>query len=277
MSAHRNKCRRLTARQVMGGTDGIKILSIFLSLQVLGFLPFATAFAATIDHGHPNQQESASSSSSSSSSSTRLKGTLSWSGDANASIDLKDTVSQREGLSIRDWLDDPKASNRALLGAEDVEERPNGAVLCRQPPVDFLGMALRPVFLNKISRPKSGSATVTIIDAQTEVSGGGSGRTSNIAGNALRNIMQESKFQGRSIIQAHDDNKLSVDLNLTLNVALPPFLLLPPGFNSMGSAIIRRTGRSRSEKLLRDLQKDYEDWVQRQMVDSTAISKQTLP
>ncbi|KAG7350627.1 DUF1997 domain containing protein [Nitzschia inconspicua] len=249
----------------------MKIVSILFLLQLFGFPLFVAAFAATIDRIHTSE----------SSSPTRLSGTLSWSGDANASIDLEEeAISNERGLSIRDWLDDPNASNRALLGSDDVEERPNGAMLCRQPTVDFFGMALRPVFLNKISRTKSGSATVTILDAQTEVDGAGGGRTSNIAGNALRNIMQDSKFQGRSIIQTHgeNDNKLSVDLSLTLNVALPPFLLLPPGFNSMGSAIIRRTGQSRCKKLLRDLQRDYQDWVQRHTtVDSakttTSLSK----
>jgi Protein of unknown function (DUF1997) len=255
--------------------DKIEILSILLFLHTLLFLSPSTtaAFAATIDRSHHTD--------STSSSSTQLKGTLSWSGDANASIDLKDTVSQHEGLSLRDWLDDPKASNRALLGTEDVEEGPNGAVVCRQPSVDFLGLALRPVFLNKISRTQSGSATVTIIDAQTEVDGTGGGRTSSIAGNALRNIMQDSKFQGRSIIRTHDDHKLSVDLNLTLNVALPPFMLVPPGFNSMGSAIIRRTGMTRSKQLLNDLRKDYQEWVQskqqeQQQSADSSTSKQML-
>jgi hypothetical protein len=267
--------------------DMINVLSIFyLALQVSVIPPFVTAFTgATIDQKLRHvrlQQKRQESSSLSSSSSTHLKGTLSWSGDANASIDISDTSSRRMGLSIRDWLDDPHASNRALLGssAEDFEEQTNGTILCRQPPVDFLGMVLRPIFWNKISRPMSGKVTVTIIDAQTEVGGTSSGgRTANIASQALRSIMKESKFHGRSIIQAHDDdnNKLSVDLKLTLKVTLPPYLLVPPGFNSLGSAIIKRTGQSRSQKLLRDLQREYRAWVQRrkkeekEMIESPPI------
>jgi hypothetical protein len=261
----------------------INILSLFLSLQVLGFLPVATAFiSATNDHRHCQQQQQESPWSS---SSTRLKGTLSWSGDAYASIDLNDDkVSQLQGLSLRDWLDDSNASNNlVLLGAEDVEERPNGIILCRQPAVDFLGIVLRPVFWNKISRQTSGTVTVTIIDAQTEVGSGssGGGRTSNMVGHALRNIMQESKFQGRSIIQAHDNAtnnniRLSVDLKLTLLVTLPPLLWLPPGFNSIGSAIIKRTGKLRSQKLLQDLLQEYHDWVRRKQ-DETLVDSPHEP
>jgi hypothetical protein len=276
---------RWDCRQSFTAThDMTNILSILLSLQVSLFPSFTTAFtsAATFHQRRYQQrlwrQESVS-------SSTRLKGTLSWSGDANASIDLiSHPVVQHQDFSIRHWLDDPNASNRALLGStEDVEEQPDGTIFCRQPPVDFLGMVLCPVFWNKISRPASGTVKVTIVDAKTEVGGG---RTPNMVDQALRNIMNESKFQGRSMIQTHDDDvnniRLSVDLKLTLKVMLPPFVLLPPGFNRVGSALIKRTGETRSKKLLRDLQREYQHWVQRKleeqkMADTTPKPTQHLP
>mmetsp|Transcript_15617 Transcript_15617/g.27126 ORF Transcript_15617/g.27126 Transcript_15617/m.27126 type:complete len:288 (-) Transcript_15617:333-1196(-) len=192
---------------------------------------------------------------------SRLFGTLSWSGDAKASIVVKETKSsQGNGLSIQDWLDDPTASNLALLGTPDVEERNDGLFHCRQPGIDFLGLALQPIFVNKIDRTKNGTATVSIMDAQTEIKGGNSGRTANLANNAIQGIMQDSKFQGRSVIRANDKT-LSVDLTLTLNVSLPPFVLLPPGFNNMGIAIIKRTGQARSKQLLQDLHRNYQEWV----------------
>jgi hypothetical protein len=37
--------------------------------------------------------------------------------------------------------------------------------------------------------------------------------------------------------------------------------LIPPGFNSIGSAIVRRAGKSRTKQLLNDLQTAYDkEW-----------------
>ena len=246
-------------RATSSRNDRFLVLFTFLCLQVLGLVPFAvTAFAATVDRKSTTK------------SSTKLRATLSWSGDATASLELDNNDNAAQGLSIRDWLDDPAASNIPLLGTDDVERNRDGNFVCRQPPIDFLGVALQPVFVNKISRSRPGCATVSILDAKTNVKGGPGGSRTSMAGSAIQSLMQDSQFQGRSVIQANDSsNRLTVDLNLTLNVKLPPFMLLPPGFNSMGSSIMKRAGKARSRELLKDLQRDYQQWVAKKMAVSS--------
>jgi hypothetical protein len=241
-----------------------KTLFLIVFLELVDLMTFATSFTANIDRNGTTNQKS-----------TKLRGTLSWSGDATASLELDRPKLHSQGLSIRNWLDDPTASNIPLLGTNDVEEREDDIFLCRQPPIDFFGVALQPIFVNRITRKKSGCATVAILDAQTKVQGGsaGNGRTS-MAGSAIHSLLQDSTFQGRSTIQAHDHgNKLTVDLSLTLKVNLPPFVLLPPGFNTMGNSIMKRAGKARSQQLLLDLQAEYEYWVSQKLAAASGTQR----
>lgn len=191
-------------------------------------------------------------------SSSRLGATISWLGDSKASIELPDYNNDDTiDYSIQDWLQSSD-SDFHLLGTTNASPRSCGELWdCRQPRIQFLGLDLVPIFVNRLERTTS-SVTVTIVDAQTEI--GNSGKRNR----AVAKIMQNSKFLGESKIVAME-NTLSVDLTLTLQVKLPPFLPLPPGFNTLGSAMIRRTGKSRVQQLLRDLNQAYEEWVAAQL------------
>jgi hypothetical protein len=224
--------------------------------------------------------------------SSALYGTLYWTGDAKASItiDHHETIlSQKrqqnttaiqqqnlDHLSVQDWLNDPMASNVALLGTPDVEpyKSDRNKFQCRQPLIDFLGFALQPVFVNQIDRSSGrGRVTVSIIDAKTEVITNGSKRA-EIANTAIQRVMKDSKFHGRSVIKATSSGErpvLSIDLSLTLRVELPPLLIVPPGFNTIGSSIIEKTSQSRSKQLLQELKRNYVEWVM-ENVDETTIN-----
>jgi hypothetical protein len=223
--------------------------------------------------------------------SSALYGTLYWTGDAKASITIdhhKTILSQKrqqnttaiqqqnlDHLSIQDWLNDPMASNVALLGTPDVEpyKSDRNKFKCRQPHIDFLGFSLQPIFVNQIDRSSGrGRVTVSIIDAKTEVITNGSKRA-EMANTAIQRVMKDSKFHGRSVIKATcgESPVLSIDLSLSLKVELPPLLIVPPGFNTIGSSIIEKTSRSRSKQLLQELKQNYVEWVM-EKVDETTIN-----
>jgi hypothetical protein len=164
-------------------------------------------------------------------------------------------------------------SDPYLLGTTDAEQRPDGLWDCRQPRVEFLGLDLVPIFVNNLQRQPT-ATKVTIVDARIEIL-----KTTG-ASRVVASVMEKSKCVGNSIIRvvststgsssstttSGDDEdrsscQLSVDLTLTWQVFLPPFVLLPPGFNTLGSAIVRRTGASRTKKLLEDIKQAHQEWV----------------
>lgn len=202
---------------------------------------------------------------------------LSFSGDSKASIRIpfpKD--------SFRSWLHSSD-SNLRLLGSDDAtqqqqqEEEDEGLWYCPQPRVEFLGLDLVPVFVNRLEHsPHDGSTTVHIVEAKTEIL---QSSANNAANRLVASLMERATFQGKSVIRVDDDEeeeyenddtgnnprcRLSVDLNLKLQVPLPRFLPLPPGFNSIGSAIVRRTGQTRTKQLLQDLEQDFKEFTQTQ-------------
>eukprot|EP00804_Cyclotella_cryptica_P006813 CCRYP_010945-RA/>CCRYP_010945-RA protein AED:0.13 eAED:0.11 QI:0/-1/0/1/-1/1/1/0/243 len=142
---------------------------------------------------------------------------------------------------------------------------------CRQSKIEWFGMTLVPIFTNVIERsestthPSSGSGTVviSIIDAKTEVQNGGR------LGGTLASAMKRSVFEGRYIVfwrEEHGEHEsmrytLEGDIELSLTINLPPFVPLPPGFNSIGSRIVERTCRDRLRQNLRDVSDAYVDWV----------------
>jgi hypothetical protein len=220
---------------------------------------------------------------------TSLAGTLSFSGDSSATLEFL-----AEPSSVQEWLQSP-ASDFYLLGTTDATQQqqrttaaddPNHdddekvVVLwnCRQPRINFLGLDVVPVFVCQLERSSS-TTTVSIVQARTEIFNGddtvddnsstSSTSTSNRANHLVASVMERSTFVGNSVIRASSSAtntngascQLSVDLSLTLQVPLPPYVLLPPGFNSLGSVIVRRTGRSRTKQLLQTLKQAYQEWV----------------
>lgn len=141
---------------------------------------------------------------------------------------------------------------------------------CRQSSIEWFGMTLIPIFTNVIERSEAldkrsdGSVIISIIDAQTQVENGGK------IGSALASAMRRSIFEGRNIVfwkeQEQDDlsYKLMGDIELNLTINLPPFMPLPPGFNTIGSRIVERTCRERLRQNLRDVSDAYHHWANSQ-------------
>ncbi|CAJ1948895.1 unnamed protein product [Cylindrotheca closterium] len=211
-----------------------------------------------------------------SSSSSELCSTLSFSGDASCTLEMKDASVE----SVSDFLQSP-SSDIYLLGTSNCskqdeentgrskqekktkEDGESQLWECKQPVVDFMGLTLQPVFVNKVLRASQGRVVVSIEDARTDIV-----KASKSPGSrAVTSILESSTFKGESVFSVqspHDgeDNldescTISIELRLTLLIPLPSYMPVPPGFNALGSAIVRRTGKSRTKKLLRRLREAY--------------------
>jgi hypothetical protein len=181
-----------------------------------------------------------------------LFGTINLAGDSSSKIQFEVDPSQP---SFEEWMQS-SASDRGLLGAKAAKQRPDGLWDCSQPEIAFFGLDLVPIFVNKIDRTPT-AVIVSILQARTDVLDG----RANLA---VAAIMEKSTFVGKSVIKTRrigKTNSVSVDLTLTLQAPLPPFVLLPPGFNSIGSAIIENTCRTRTSSFLEDLKKSYREWA----------------
>eukprot|EP00429_Kryptoperidinium_foliaceum_P032127 CAMPEP_0176135512 /NCGR_PEP_ID=MMETSP0120_2-20121206/68748_1 /TAXON_ID=160619 /ORGANISM="Kryptoperidinium foliaceum, Strain CCMP 1326" /LENGTH=253 /DNA_ID=CAMNT_0017471229 /DNA_START=45 /DNA_END=806 /DNA_ORIENTATION=+ len=192
---------------------------------------------------------------------SRLFSKISFQGDTTAKLEL-----DAPAHHVQKWLSTPSASDVHLLGSIDATQKDEGLWECLQPRIDFMGLDLQPVFVHRISRRESASRNtgshlveVQVIDSRTDILGTGN------ANQAVGSLMSKAKFSGQSRFRVQEHRRtatvMEVDLKLGLHVPLPPFVLLPPGFNSIGSSIIKRTGRSRTEKLLRDLERAYFEWA----------------
>jgi hypothetical protein len=189
----------------------------------------------------------------SSNSKACLYGTINLAGDSSSKIQFEVDPTQP---SFEEWLQS-SASDRGLLGTTAAQQRPDGLWDCRQPGIAFFGLDLVPIFVNKIDRTPT-AVIVSILQARTDILDGGR------ANQAVATVMKKSTFVGRSVITTRmigKTNSVSVDLSLTLQAPLPPFVLLPPGFNSIGSAVIQNTCRTRTSSFLEDLKMSYREWA----------------
>lgn len=211
---------------------------------------------------------------------TSLYGTIRFSGTANAKIDTPEIVTntdEDEDKSLSKFLTS-SASDAVLLGTKkgakgvsqctkmnDNQTIQGDLWECKQNSIAWFGLTITPIFTNRIEKSEADrNVVISIIDAQTEVSEG------SRLGNTLASAMKRSKFAGRNVISWKEggnnnsgsrSHTLEGDLNLTLTINLPPFLPLPPGFNTIGSKIVERTCRDRLRQNLSDISDAYLVWA----------------
>merc|ERR1711967_25054 len=103
--------------------------------------------------------------------------------------------------------------------------------------------------------------SISIIEARTEVI---SGDRDSVRGRAVSKLMQKASFTGRNALSWERSAGigwiLTARLTLTLVLPLPPFVPLPPGFNTIGSAIVQTTCRERATQNLLDVRDAYTTW-----------------
>ena len=195
-----------------------------------------------------------------STSTKQLSADLSFKGDARSYVEFDAPPGH-----VQEWLRTPDASDLTLLGSANASRQANGLWECQQPQIAFMGLSLQPYFVYDLQRrPTSTAVVVEVVDSRTDILNGNSP-----AAKVVESFMGRAKFSGKSIIQvmestSHHRCRLEIILDLTLYVPLPPFVPIPPGLNAIGSTLVRRTGISRTEKILEDLKRSYFEWAEQE-------------
>ena len=164
------------------------------------------------------------------------------------------------------------ASDGLLLGTDNFSQRETDRLYeAYQPEIDWFGLRLVPVFVNQIDRPGDTEEVVyvDIMEARTDIAGG---RPPGNRAKAIADIMKRSEFTGRYELlwsEAASGRRgagwsLNGDLTLVLSVPLPKLVPLPPGFNTIGSRIVRSTCRKRVEDQLQQLREGYIEWAEQE-------------
>ena len=164
------------------------------------------------------------------------------------------------------------ASDGLLLGTDNYSRRETDRLYeAYQPEIDWFGLRLVPVFVNQIDRPEDTAEVVyvDIMEARTDIAGG---RPPGNRAKAIADIMKRSEFTGRYELlwsEAASGRRgagwsLNGDLTLVLSVPLPKLVPVPPGFNTIGSRIVRSTCRKRVEDQLQQLREGYIEWAEQE-------------
>ena len=202
-------------------------------------------------------------------SSTKLFGTIKFVGNAQVSYETPPIVissQDDEDKSLSKFFT-TSASDEVLCGGktntiiEDDNDNGDGVLWeSRQGDIGWFGMTLSPIFINRITK-NTDNVVVLLEDGRTEVLE--SGRLG--LGNTLASAMKLSNFDGRNVVtyKSNDDQGYTLDgaLQLTLTIELPPFLPLPPGFNSIGSRIVQSTCKGRLKQHLVEISGAYLKWT----------------
>jgi hypothetical protein len=141
---------------------------------------------------------------------------------------------------------------------------------CPQPPLHWFGNEISFTVVNSIDRHEGILDKVSVSIMDTRMVYTGSRRQTSISSilsteNLLGTLMNQSKLYGGTELswRSIGDNSwmLSAKLDLALHVPLPSLLPLPPGFNKLGSSIVKRTCKSRLVSNLQELKEQYALWA----------------
>lgn len=184
-------------------------------------------------------------------------GTMNFKGESSSNLIVSLPPDASPSRSLPEWLQ-RSDSDAPLLGTEKFVARSDGLWDCVQPEIGWFGLKLRPVFVNKLERSPQ-EAVVNIIDARTDIISG------RAAGSVISMVMEKATFVGGNSVSWKEGGDgiwtLSADFSLTLQIPFPRLVLLPPGFNMVGSQIVRSTCKKRVKQNLEDLREAYLVWA----------------
>ncbi len=169
-----------------------------------------------------------------------------------------------------------------ILGSEDITKQSDGTYQSILPSISWFGLEVEPRLVNRISYSEitkgdtdtaSGlQLSVCIENSSVELRGeNGRERTDGL----VANIMKKCSFRGGNQIQLcrsdEEDNVWELSSNLSLMLTIPlgsRLMLLPPGFQSIGSRIVRATCDKRVKENLAKLKEEYQKSIEKRRATS---------
>lgn len=206
----------------------------------------------------------------------KMSNSILFRGDASSQCVIN--LPPNSSRSLPQWLRHTD-STYALLGSNGQEQvlrfqhnGEDGPLLweCPQPPLHWFGNEISFTVVNSIDRHEGILDKVSVSIMDTRMVYTGSRRQTSISSilsteNLLGTLMNQSKLYGGTELswRSIGDNSwmLSAKLDLALHVPLPSLLPLPPGFNKLGSSIVKRTCKSRLVSNLQELKEQYALWA----------------
>ncbi len=193
---------------------------------------------------------------------------IDFEGNAMASIQILDENNDN-GRTLQNFLTSQQ-TYPLILGSEDVTEQSDGTYHSILPSITWFGLEVEPRLVNRISyseinKGNTGAGlqlSVCIENSCVEMKGGnGRDRTDGL----IANIMKRCSFGGGNQMllcrSGEEDNiwVLSSNFSLTLTIPLGSrLMILPPGFQSIGSRIVRATCDKRVKENLAKLKEEYQ-------------------
>jgi hypothetical protein len=194
---------------------------------------------------------------------SRLGATIEFTGESESSILVPfPPESSGSNRTLPRWVLSSD-SDKFFIGTDNVRPRKDGNWDALQPSIDWFGLQLIPFFVIKLERCASRrQASAMIQEARSDIKSG----AESVGGNIISKLMEKSTFRGGTTFRWKESPSsngwiLKAHLTLTLSILLPPFLPLPPGFNSIGSRIVKSTCRKRLQDNIKVLQRAYLRWA----------------
>ena len=175
---------------------------------------------------------------------------------------------QRESLqSLPKWLAS-RHSQCHLLGSEKVSKVGNGIYKAELSSISWFGMELVPIFFQRISFDDEDSDNdehimrikISIEDSEVHY------QKSSKIGGLVERVMKKCSFQGSNNLKCckidqrdgEEQWMLSSDFSLNLKIPLMSrLMILPPGFNAIGSKIVKSTVENKVKENLFRLAEEY--------------------
>jgi hypothetical protein len=160
------------------------------------------------------------------------------------------------------------------LGSDEVSKTGDGTYKAVLPSISWFGMELVPTFFQRISirgeenDEDNNDTDTVIVKVSIEDSEVNAQKNSRMSG-LVEKMMKTCSFQGSNEVKCtrvdgHDGEKqwmLTSDFTLNLQVPLGSrLMILPPGFNTIGSRIVKSTVEKRVKENLLKLAEGYHEF-----------------
>ena len=195
---------------------------------------------------------------------------VSFSGNGEYALDIPRLPNLKK--SLEEFLVDEE-SNALLVGSDDLIALPRGQHwYSRQPSFAFFGLVMTPIFRVALRRQhmEDGSMEILVEVDESRVEAVGQ-KTDQIEGDGaedehwISSLLSKGSINGESDIRVQQTNQgwmMSLKSQLDFKMKVPKYLPLPPGFASIGSAIMKIQCQERAKQSLKQIRDAYLKWAQ---------------